>query len=221
MSGSFYPLAIGALEQQVPSARSILCVQPKPERAEFVRLAMAACRVVTASAAVDAIRSMNACPFDAYVLDYWLPDWTGAPLCRELRKRDPHVPIIFYTPAGGEQRASALRAGANAYMEPPCAADVFRDRIAALMQSADAKSLRAKIIVQQTVEQELRRQLTAVCRAGGAIDPSAAARERAAKAKAANVFIDAGGTRASFERFWPRLFAAEWANERITRSAEA
>jgi DNA-binding NtrC family response regulator len=44
----------------------------------------------------EALRELNAGAFDACVLDYWIADWTGPALCRDIRKSDPHVPVIFY-----------------------------------------------------------------------------------------------------------------------------
>ena len=47
----------------------------------------------------------------------WAADWSGPSLCREIRKIDPHGTIVFCTAAARDNdRARAMRAGANAYL---------------------------------------------------------------------------------------------------------
>jgi DNA-binding NtrC family response regulator len=213
MSGSFYRFPTGATEAQPMLPRSVLCVQPDAGNQRFLQPALADYRAVTVEKAFDAVRSINSSVFDAYVLDYWLPDWNGAALCREIRKNDPHVPIICYTTAGDEYRVRTLRAGATLYMRPPVAAIAFRDRLRMVIQSADVTSLRARIEAERTIEDELRRQLPARQNAGFTRQRGIAAIEPRAKVKAEKVFIDAGGTRSSFERFWPQQFATVCASE--------
>jgi DNA-binding response OmpR family regulator len=213
MSGSLYRIPTATVEQQPVLPRLVLCVQPNSGNREFLQPALADYRVVMVDKAFDAIRSINRSVFDAYVLDYWLPDWTGAALCRDIRKNDPHVPIICYTTAGDEYKVRALRAGATDYIRPPVAATAFRERLRMLIQSADVNSLRARIEAEHTIQDELRRQLPALKNAASTTDRGAAAIEPRAKVKAAKVFIDAGGTRSCFERFWPQQFATVCANE--------
>jgi CheY-like chemotaxis protein len=213
MSGSFYRIPTGTTEQQAMLPRSVLCVQPNAGHQQFLQPALADYRVVMVEKAFDAIRSINRSVFDAYVLDYWLPDWTGAALCRDIRKNDPHVPIICYTTAGDEYRVRALRAGATDYIRPPVPAIAFRERLRMLIQSADVNSLRARIEAECTIQDELRRQLPALKNAAYTPQRGAAAIEPRAKVKAAKVFIGAGGTRSCFERIWPQQFAAACANE--------
>src|ERR1700754_3401212 len=78
----------------------------------------------------EAVARLNADVFDAFVLDLWLPDYTGIPLCREIRDIDPHVPIIFWTIADGDDlRARALRAGATAYLRKGAEYEPLRDKL--------------------------------------------------------------------------------------------
>jgi DNA-binding response OmpR family regulator len=216
MSGSFYRFPMGSAEQQPMLPRSVLCVQPNSANQQFLQPALADYRAVFVAKAFDAVRSINSAVFDAYVLDYWLPDWNGAALCREIRKNDPHAPIICYTTAGDEYQVRTLRAGATLYIQPPVTAIAFRDRLRMVIQSADVSSLRARTEAQRTIEDELRRQLPAWKNAGATTQRGVAAIEPRAKLKAAKVFIDAGGTRSSFERFWPQQFATVCASEGLS-----
>src|SRR5688500_11528153 len=126
--------------------RAILCVQQNPEIQQFLQRALSDFRVITATTAYEAVRRLNNEVFDAYVLDYWLSDWSGAGLCREIRKTDPHGPVCFYTTAvGGEHQARALRAGASAFIQAPMDAASLSRRLHALIQQSEVASLRARI----------------------------------------------------------------------------
>jgi DNA-binding NtrC family response regulator len=194
-----------------------LCVQPSLENQAFVHGALGRYNVVMAASAFDAIRLMNRSVFNAYILDYWLPDWGGPALCREIRKSDPNVPIIFYTVADAAHSNRALRAGAQAYIEAPVDAGVLRERVQLLIEAADIHDLRARIEEEQTIQEELERQAAAaIQRAQQAMQQADIAIERIAKIKASKAFIHAGGTCAGFQRFWPHQFAAVQAREGST-----
>jgi DNA-binding response OmpR family regulator len=189
--------------------RSVLCVQPDGAKQAFVRDALKGYRVTVATTAFDAIRHTNQSPFDAYILEFWLPDWAGAPLCRHIREKDPNVPIIFYTIAGSEYAGRALRAGAMAYLQAPIDAAGFRERVRLLIEHADIRDLKARIEEERVIQEELERQANvAIDRADAAMRRAKEAIERVAKIKASKAFIRAGGTSAGFVRFWPNQFAA-------------
>lgn len=58
--------------------------------------------------------------FDLYILDYLMPDMTGAQFCATLRGLDPNAPVIVYsamnTPA---VRAECINSGADLYLLKP------------------------------------------------------------------------------------------------------
>src|ERR1043165_1653263 len=118
----------------------LLCVEDyEPTRAVM----SAALRQYSPAFAADgreALTRLNAETFDAFVLDLWLPDYTGIPLCREIRDIDPHVPIIFWTIADGvDLRARALRAGATAYLRKTEEYEPLRDKLRELIGEADER----------------------------------------------------------------------------------
>jgi DNA-binding response OmpR family regulator len=203
------------LDEQTPvGKRSVLCVQPNADYHPALRLALSKYRTVLTLSALDAIRAFNAASFDAYVLDYWLPDWTGAGLCREIRKSDPHAPICFFTQAeSSEQNKRGLRAGAQAYVSAPEGATALAAKLRTLLGDVDVRALQAKRELEQVVREEVER------RAVLALDATEHARERVAKAleraaytRGRTVFVDAGGTIATFERWWPQVFGSVLAN---------
>jgi len=157
-----------------------------------------------ASSARDALVRLNARPFDAYVLDYFAPDWGGAPLCGEIRKHDPHVPIIFYS-GYGEPKAirRALRAGANNYLVKSSGADLLAVKVAFLLEAADRRNAAAAEKAQQAVAAEAGRLAAlASARMLVATAVSTHSRVRTTRLAANKAFIAAGGTCAAFERWW-------------------
>lgn len=206
--------------------RSGLCVLPEGNCKQTLEDAFAGDRVVFAHTAYDALRNMHAGVFDYYVLDYWLPDLTGAALCREIRKVDPSAPIIFCSATNREDaRRRALNAGANAYVCLPVEAKVLRERVNLLISRADADCLLAKREEELAIATELeRRSKAAISRAGQAMalakDAAERGAERVARAKAYKAFMESRGTRANFDRWWPQVSSSAWAAHR-TRQSEA
>lgn len=202
------------------SRPSILCVQQNAEAQQFLEHALSAFRVSTTSTAYEAVRRINHEVFDAYVLDYWLPDWSGVGICREIRKTDPHAPICFYTTASGrEHRAKALRAGASAFIQAPIDAASLTRRLHVLMERTDVASLQARTEGERVIHQELERQAAGA--AERAMEMAAKAIENAAKAKAFRAFLAAGGARAHFERWWPQQFDTSWAGRDAKAHSDA
>src|ERR1700709_2022031 len=126
--------------------RSVLCVEPGTESRMILEEVLPDHELVFVSSAFEALSAVNKRGFHGYVLDYWLPDWSGPALCREIRKSDPHAPIIFCTAAARDtDRARAMRAGANAYLCKPLDPEVLRSKLRAFLTLAEMASLRAKV----------------------------------------------------------------------------
>lgn len=186
--------------------RSILCVQPHTDLHATLEHALATYRVVIVPSAIEAIRAMNAAAFDAYIVDYWLADWTGAGLCRHIRKIDRHAPVLFFSSAELDlQHKRAVRAGATAFV---CASDGSGALAAALrtaLRDADANSYEARLEAESAMKDEVQRRGTLE------IEPSAQAQARAAEAlecaahlRAQKAFLKSGGTIANFDSWWPQ-----------------
>lgn len=203
-----------AAARQAPSdaampARSVLCVLPRADAQNGVREALPLYRTVFVSHALDAMRNLNAQVFDAYILDYWIGDWSGAQLCRHIRRSDPHGPIIFYTATGTEdQRKRAMRAGAQAFVCVSAGPDALRDELTLLLNATDRRSAEARGEIGRVIEAELTRLATlAMARDGLAWQSAAAAVERVARTRAQVAFFASGGSLARFERWWPQSFS--------------
>ena len=222
MSGSFYRELPGAAEPRpMPLPPSVLCVQMHAQNQAFVRAALPACRVSIIENASGALRSINKSSYDAYVLDYWMPDWTGVGLCREIRKSDPYVPIVFYSSAANHHKARALRAGAHAYIAAPAPPEAVTGSLGQLLARAEVQNVRARFAAEKVVADEIERHVTAFSSSGRSPQEAAGTIHRATKPKAAQVFLEAGGTRAAFERFWEDEFALACSRQGIAAPSTA
>jgi CheY-like chemotaxis protein len=91
--------------------------------------------VVSVDNASSALTNVVVGGFDLYLIDNWIEGDTGGGLCRRLRAADPHTPILFLSgavyPADIE---TALRSGAQGYLEKPCSPDALIEEIVKLTQ---------------------------------------------------------------------------------------
>ena len=180
---------------------AVLCVEPDPETAESYKAILAPeYQLTLAATAFDALRESNRRAFDAYVLEYWLPDWPGPSLCNDLRESDPHAAVIFCAGSARDvDRERAIKAGANAYLVKPLHPDLLLGKLRALLELRAADSIRARAAAQGAAHTELERRLKA--RREG-LTTALGGAERVARKKALAAFTHAGGTRAHFERMW-------------------
>ena len=111
----------------------MLCVSA--DACDISGLLLPECKVTQAPSAYEALKHHNATPFDLYLLDYWLQDFTGPRLCRDLRRDDPHVPIVLCssTSGDGEQRRG-IAAGATAYLCKPIEPTALTRNVRALLE---------------------------------------------------------------------------------------
>jgi DNA-binding response OmpR family regulator len=68
----------------------------------------------------ESLEWVRSCRYDLCLLDTCLPDGSAIELCREIRRRDSLVPIVFYSAAAQDSvKQQALEAGAQAYLVKP------------------------------------------------------------------------------------------------------
>ncbi len=84
------------------------------------------CVVGRATTVADAIRAVDEHRPDVVLMDYRLPDGTGADATEEIRRRHPEVAVLFLTRLEGDMvRMAAFEAGAAGYLNKSrAAADV-------------------------------------------------------------------------------------------------
>jgi DNA-binding response OmpR family regulator len=191
------------------TSKSILCVQADEEERALLAELLKAYHTVFACNAYEAMRELDRGVFDGYVLDLWLPDGSGEQVCREVRRIDPHGPVLFYTAAARiEDRNRAIGAGGSAYLCKPIDPSRLLAQLRVLLELADLESIQARIESDRATHAELERHVVEIVRRTGESRKAAVrAVERISKAKASIAFSKSGGTKANFERWWPTLFA--------------
>jgi DNA-binding response OmpR family regulator len=187
---------------------TLLCVGSDHESRLTLQGALPGHELVFARSAFDAIRCMNDNVFDGYILDFWLPDWTGSALCRHVRKGDPHAPVLFYTAASRPQdKARALRAGADAFLVKPVDPVTLRSKLHTLLSTSELDNVRACVEEERAIAEELaRRREDLQSKVDHARALTESSLERTARLKAYKAFMEARGTHAHFERKWQQTF---------------
>ena len=87
-------------------------------------------QVVSVEDAASAFEHAAPGKFDLYLIDNWIEGDTGNSLCRGLRSRDPHTPILFLSGAVFPPDVTlALASGAQGYLEKPCTPEALVEEI--------------------------------------------------------------------------------------------
>jgi len=81
---------------------TVLCIDDEEPGLEVrkILLESAGHRVLTAKSGNEGIRVFLAQPVDAVILDYWMSGMNGVAVARELKKLNPHVPIMILSAYG-------------------------------------------------------------------------------------------------------------------------
>jgi two-component system, chemotaxis family, chemotaxis protein CheY len=188
---------------------SILCVDPDRESQVVLREALRDFEAVFAGNAYDALRELNRRVFDAYLMESWLPDFSGLALCREIHRTDPRGPVILcLSAARKEDRLLALRAGANAYVSKPLEPSELLRQLRVLLAMTDIERTGATAAARAAIGDELTRHGAELLKsAGAARQATFRAVERICRTKAFVAYSERGGTRANFERCWNEWFS--------------
>ena len=119
------------------AGRHILVVEDERDIAELIALHLAdlPAHVTLASDGPRGLELALRQPWDAIVLDIRLPGLNGLDLCRELRARLSHVPILMLTARSGElDRVLGLELGADDYLAKPFSVLELQARVKALLR---------------------------------------------------------------------------------------
>jgi two-component system response regulator MprA len=112
--------------------------EPQLRRALERALKLEGYEVVLAADGEDALRSVAAVPLDAIVLDVLMPKRDGLEVCRELRARGNHTPILMLTARDGvRDRVDGLDAGADDYVVKPFSLQELLARLRALLRRSN------------------------------------------------------------------------------------
>ncbi len=123
---------------QVP--KTVLCVEDNEDNGEMLEVffEQAGFEVTTCATGEECLEHLKGREFSAIVLDYHLPAKDGLEICREIRRANKFVPIIFFTADARQQiRQDALAAGADAFLIKP---DDLLDVVAVVAGLIESKS---------------------------------------------------------------------------------
>jgi DNA-binding response OmpR family regulator len=184
----------------------VLCVEDDAASRAVVGAALRDYAPDFATNGEEAVVALNSAPFDLIVLDHWLPDYSGVAICREVRRLDPHVPIIFWTVAEKERLAArALGAGASVYLEKTPEYERLRSAAAELLAQAEQQLEGAKAAALRVVE-ELKARYGSIA-SGNTMSQHDVDRAltRFGETRVRAAFIAGGGSLAQFQKWWSEL----------------
>src|SRR2546423_10920941 len=124
------------------SKGSILVVDDESEIREGLELLLTSegYGVSSAETGESGLGKLEERPYDLLLLDVSLPDRNGIDLLREIRLRDPHLPIVLITAYGSIDTArAAFHSGAIDYVTKPWSND---ELLAQVAQAAESRQLR-------------------------------------------------------------------------------
>jgi DNA-binding response OmpR family regulator len=122
-----------------PARRTVLVVDDEPHIVLGLRdaLEFEGFRVISATRGREGIALARAEAPDAIVLDLMLPDVNGYAVCEEVRRNDPHVPIVMLTARSQEtDKIRGLDAGADDYVTKPFSVNELVARMRAILRRA-------------------------------------------------------------------------------------
>ncbi len=107
-------------EQEAPGTILIIDDETSIRESLETLLEMEGFEVASAATAGEGLARLAERPADAVLLDFALPDRNGLEVLREIRDRDPEVPVIMITAYGTVENAvAAMRGGANNFIQKP------------------------------------------------------------------------------------------------------
>jgi len=124
------------------SRGSILVVDDEVEIREGLELLLTSegYRVALADSGQQGLAALEHEPFDVLLLDVSLPDRNGLEVLKEIRARDPYLPIILITAYGSIDMArQAFKSGAQDYITKPWSND---ELLAQVQQAVEGRRLR-------------------------------------------------------------------------------
>jgi len=125
--------------------RHILVIEDNADIGRLLELHLAAihCTVRWVADGIAGLEEAQRGRYDLVVLDLMLPGLDGLEICRRLRGREPHVPILMLTAKSSElDRVLGLELGADDYLTKPFSVAEFVARVKALLRRM--ASLQAK-----------------------------------------------------------------------------
>ncbi len=134
--------------------RRVLVIEDQQDIAKLIKLHVTdlSCDVQLAFDGSSGLAEAEAKPYDLIILDLMLPGMDGLEICRRLRGKSDHVPILIVTAKATElDRVLGLELGADDYLTKPFSILELVARIKALFRRVDALAANAVSSTQKPI----------------------------------------------------------------------
>lgn len=124
--------------------RRVLIVEDQPDIGNLVALHLRDmdCDVTLADDGLRGLAHAQNAAYDLIVLDWMLPGMSGIDICRKVRQRHPHTPILMLTAKNAERdRVMGLDAGADDYVAKPFSVPEFLARVRVIFRRSQARQV--------------------------------------------------------------------------------
>ncbi|RYZ16627.1 MAG: response regulator transcription factor [Sphingobacteriales bacterium] len=99
------------------------------------------CNVVSAGNGNEALELVSGADFDLLILDVMLPGLNGMEVCRKIRQRNIHTPIMMLTALSEEiDKVMGLETGADDYLTKPFSIREFIARVKVVFRRSEIKA---------------------------------------------------------------------------------
>jgi two-component system, OmpR family, copper resistance phosphate regulon response regulator CusR len=121
---------------------TILCINDNPDNLEVLKttLNQQGYQVVAAPSTTSGLIKALSGVFNLVILDVNFTDGSGIDLCKEIRKFDKKLSLLFYTAdAQPERIEEGMKAGAQAYLIQPVEPLVLIETVARLLEKTNLR----------------------------------------------------------------------------------
>jgi len=113
-----------------------LVVEDDPDISDLLKLHLSdlGCQTTSINNGKGALAEAWSKHFDMIILDIMLPKMNGVDVCRELRKRKIHIPVLMLTAKAEElDKLAGLESAADEYLTRPCGIRELLARVKAML----------------------------------------------------------------------------------------
>jgi len=142
--------------------KNVLVVDDEPQvrRMLAAGLAFAGYEVTAVGSGEEALEEMDRHPFALMMLDLVLPGMSGLEVCRQLRARGAHLPVVMVTSRAQEaDRIAGLDAGADDYVGKPFSLHELLARVRAQVRRDDWRAGEGAAVALGDIQVDLRHRL--------------------------------------------------------------
>lgn len=119
--------------------KKVLVVEDDQDISDLLKLHLSdlGCQTTCINNGKDALAEACSNHFDLIILDIMLPKMNGIDVCRELRNREIHIPVLMLTAKAEElDKVAGLESGADDYLTKPFGIRELLARVKAMLRRA-------------------------------------------------------------------------------------